>query len=540
MSIENEATEYIGSEETLLNTVLESLSEQRIKAARTVGEQSALARELTSEMIALTREEDKAQAASDEAVAHGLTAKALEQGKVLEQQIKEPYFARVELKEDTENGEKIIEYKLGKSANPDCRIIDWRKAPIAKLYYEYKEGDYYNENILGKDRCGEVLIKNSYEIRTSNLQKINCRLGSFLKEDGQWKKAGAGTALRGDYSGLPDILALITKEQFQSITRDFDTPVLIQGIAGSGKTAVALHRISYLLHEANSDYTSDDIIFVLKSPSLRSYIQNSLASLGHSDVKVYTFEEWLEKQPGQKRHLVIDEVQDFSEEELASLFAILKNTQSITLVGDRNQTLDQNPAFPGWHKIASKLGIAEGQGILNLKVSFRSTLQIMQLAEFILGDKITTSGRNGLVPIWFKCPSEDKGVQAAIHWLKSAQEKYPQALTAVICRTPAAARFLYSCLSPTFSHSVRLAEGGFDFSAGITVCTLAQVKGLEFFNTLIWDIADHNYGSDDYGRRLLYVAATRSEENLALISYRQPPQFMLKLSSNICRQFKVV
>lgn len=653
MTISDKEQELIRQEEDLLAEIRTHLASQLEETSKRLQINSNLARDLTQQLVASTRDEDKAMLASDEAVAHKLSSKSFDGIETIRKQINEPYFARIELEEDLENGKtKKIEYKLGKRSNPDCRIIDWRKAPIAKLYYEYEEGDLYSEEILQKERCGEVKLKNSYEIRKGILKTINSTLGNFIKNNGSWQKKDTRTISRKSYSFLPDILALITPEQFSSITKDSDTPVLIQGVAGSGKTAVAVHRLSWLLHSENSDLNDSDIKIILKSPLLKTYIVNTLKEIEHESVKTFTikdyakdlvktispnllhlnqlnsprdatpstakrviysqaFTEYILKVSKQNpisrlsdafsliesalksperiieldktrllskdnlkitldrfyehkeencfdtefwitalliyqaakprefisytKHFIIDEIQDFSLTELILVFGCLEKKHQVTLVGDINQSIDFDVTFPGWKFILNALDIHNESELIKLNVSHRSTLPIIKFAENFTQNKEVSKGREGRVPIWFKCSNESDAILATIRWLSLGQEKYPNAATAIICKTPEQAKQLYSFLEPTFKSAVQLADSSFTFSAGIVVTDIKNVKGLEFYNVLMWDVSARNYPQNSLSRNLLYVSATRAEENLCLISFGRPSVFLESTPRNLVR-----
>lgn len=631
MSLNKAETTFLKSEEDLLLNILNSLNEQIQHLDQREKAQSLLARDLTSEIVNTKRAEEKVQVYSDEAVAHGLVKKSRDSIKIMQKQLKDPYFARIELLEDLESGEqKTIEYKLGKYANPDCRIIDWRKAPIAKLYYEYNEGDLYDEVIQEKERSGEITLKNSYKIEEGKIQEVICRHGSFVKENNSWQKKQSKSAPRQSYSSLADILALITPEQFQSITVDHDLPVLIQGVAGSGKTAVAIHRLAWLLHEDNSNLNPQDILFTLKSPALYQYVQNSISDLEeeksiqlllwknllqkispkkfaypedklpiggrrilyskklwevlkqyldkfsdfdsalqvllnvlknpqlsepylHQRISQYAEESCLDAETcvvilnllltnkpdllkNTFQHVIIDEVQDFSAQELHIIFSCLKNTRHVTLMGDINQSIAADFAFPGWDHLKREIGIQDDSEIIQLRISHRSTLPIIKFCEAISDSRHSSSGRSGKAPIWFQCRREDKALHAAIHWLQTAQNKYPHSLSAVICADRQSARNLAGLLKPTFGEAVRLLEQDFSLGAGIIVTDVSQVKGLEFFNVLIWDISAKNYPPNELSKRQIYVAASRAEENLCLISIGKPAEILAK-AGNLLRKF---
>ena len=250
-----------------------------------------LARELTSQIVATRRDEDKAALASDEAVAHGLTK--LRKGKTedLESLLDQPYFARVV----TEENGREVEFRLGTASFPSERIIDWRKAPISKLYYDYREGDEFSEVIQDREREGVIRIRRSFQGVQENLSRIDLDKGSIQKTPDGWKfvEKGKNFSRHEKHDGhLPPILSLITPEQFHLITRDIKKPIIIQGVAGSGKTTVALHRLAWLLHEDNSDIQPEKSLVVMLNPSLKAYVETTLPELKIHRVPIRTYTQW--------------------------------------------------------------------------------------------------------------------------------------------------------------------------------------------------------------------------------------------------------
>jgi len=651
MSLTPEEQESITAEERVFSTVKESVAAQITRAEQRLYSESQRARALTSEIHETRRVEDKALLASDEGVSHALKDSKREELETLKKQLENPYFARISLEEDEPNGAtKTIEYKLGFAANPDLRIIDWRKAPISKLYYEYKEGDDYLEEILGRERSGKVVLRNRIEVERGDLKTVQNRFGTFHwnAKSATWESAnGSMHRRKSTDSHLPEILSLITAEQFRSITVDADTAILIQGVAGSGKTTVALHRLAWLLHNDNSPLKANECVFLMLSPALRRYVENSLPSAGISGVGVRTYHEWAGRtlkglqsstdfvvarpvtpppagvqrvkrslallkaleahrhgsraeggvtiellqrdilevlsQPsaiisrdetrlisedtvretlawtrknfeegvldwsddgllvracqlraggvineknefGSYGHIIVDEVQDLSPVELSTIIGSVKNHKDLTLVGDTSQNIDEHGSFPGWEKLRKHWNFSGDMSqYVSLEVSHRSTLPIMRLADHIQQRSLVKTGRNGRVPIWFKTRNESQGIEHVLKWLNKAVELYPSMVTAVICATPEEAKFAYKMLQPTFGQLVRLGDAySFSFEEGILVTDVHQVKGLEFFSVLLWNPTVQSYGSHDHGRNLLYVAVTRAEENLCLVTWGRP------------------
>lgn len=237
-----------------------------------------------------------------------------------------PYFAHMRLRED---GKERHIY-LGRVTRIDngLRIIDWRNAPIAQLFYRYREGEEYAEEVGERILEGEVVARRTVSISRGTLERIASPQGVFTRdEDGEWEHlskttpklaGGQGSSLlrhertvgmKARLGGggskkrpqrrdkhLPDIAALIDKEQFELITRPHSGLVVIRGIAGSGKTTVALHRVAYLNYQDPHHFRADRILVVVWGKALRDYISKVLPGLGVEGVKVVTYNAWAETQ----------------------------------------------------------------------------------------------------------------------------------------------------------------------------------------------------------------------------------------------------
>jgi DNA helicase IV len=286
MSLKPEIHEYITEEEESLKDVVSSLKKQLASSYHKLNVETSRARDLTSQLTNATRDDDKHQLSSDEAVSHQLAKQKNQEVQSIDKLLDRPYFARIKLEEN----ERTIEYKLGTESNIECRIIDWRNAPIAKLFYEYQEGEDYEELIQGRERFGRIALKNKVEIKNGDLQGLNCKHGAFVKKNGEWSQDEASR----DYGkgGLRPILNLITPDQFRLITEDADSAVLLQGVAGSGKTTVALHRLAWLMHEGNSEASAGSALVLVASEALRRYIDQTLPKMGVEGIKILTFSDW--------------------------------------------------------------------------------------------------------------------------------------------------------------------------------------------------------------------------------------------------------
>jgi len=289
-AVPEEGRALITLENGVLQEVLDSLNTQLKTSRSRLKIESDRARELTSELVETRRDEDKQQLASDEAVGHSLSHRQKSELDRLERLLHRPYFARFSVEEIRDGKPVTLTYKVGFETNVDCRIIDWRDAPLSKLYYHYEVGEEYCELIQETEREGNLTDKTRISIAHQNLLGVSNSRHEYCTNAANVWQPGAPDQQRSFFH-LPDVLSLITPEQFATITEDAHTAVLIQGIAGSGKSTVGLYRLAWLLRANKAAATSSAI--VLRNPALKEYIIRSLPSINLENVNVLTTMEWI-------------------------------------------------------------------------------------------------------------------------------------------------------------------------------------------------------------------------------------------------------
>jgi DNA helicase-2/ATP-dependent DNA helicase PcrA len=217
-------------------------------------------------------------------------------------------------------------------------------------------------------------------------------------------------------------------------------------------------------------------------------------------------------------HLMIDEVQDFSPLELAVLLDATSTQRSVTLAGDTAQAIAPEHGFTNWAELLDFLGIAH-ERVEPLRVSYRSTREIVDVAEHVLGplmgDVRPVAPRAGAPVESFPFSSAGECAEFLSHALKELIRNEPDASVALLARHPEQARLAYEALIRAEVPSLRLvADQDFSFVAGIDITDVRQSKGLEFDIVILLDVNDASYPATDDARRLLHVAMTRAAHQL--------------------------
>ena len=196
-----------------------------------------------------------------------------------------PYFAKIvfETKEDGKNDIYIGLTYLTK--DHDNIIYDWR-APISSIFYDYESGDVSYESPGGTIN-GYLHNKRQFTIEESKIKRV---FDSKLNVQDELLQEVLSSKT-SEY--MKNIVNTIQIEQ-NAIIRNVDDKVLIvQGIAGSGKTSVALHRIAFLLYKIKN-LTSDKVLIFAPNKVFSEYISNVLPELGEENTKETTFSDFLE------------------------------------------------------------------------------------------------------------------------------------------------------------------------------------------------------------------------------------------------------
>ena len=196
-----------------------------------------------------------------------------------------PYFARVDFRYEDEEEAETFYIGIGnfaENAGGVPLVYDWR-APVSGLFYDFDKGDAFYEAPGGRME-GEITAKWQYKIRQG---KMIYAFESDIKIDDEILKAELGG--NGDVQ-LKNIIRTIQKEQNAIIRNTSDRILVIQGVAGSGKTSVALHRIAYLLYHDRKNLKSSNILILSPNGVFSDYISHILPELGEENIQEMSFD----------------------------------------------------------------------------------------------------------------------------------------------------------------------------------------------------------------------------------------------------------
>ena len=319
--------EILEEEQLILRKVQQQLAQDQIERATEEAEYDS---ELLSlrDQIADARLEDVAPLVAEMYRMQALGA-ANGKGRSLPVDMTSPYFGHLKLNDSRKVRDVLIGNRGFVKAGSTINIVDWRHAPVSRIYYCYEEGDDYEEEFGGRQVQGVVEARRTVSIINGELRRVSWSTGALIRRGEDWLalshdnlptlQGGAGVATRPpsahlapmsfqpgrlgvvddenlrEDKHLKEITALIDPKQFELITAPDSGIVILQGGAGSGKTTVALHRAAYLHFENPNIFTPKKMAVVVKSEPLTEYISRVLPSLDVSGTEVVTLETWMEK-----------------------------------------------------------------------------------------------------------------------------------------------------------------------------------------------------------------------------------------------------
>ncbi|MFT8323352.1 MAG: RNA polymerase recycling motor HelD [Bacillus sp. (in: firmicutes)] len=210
-----------------------------------------------------------------------------------------PYFARIDYQMKGKKNKRS--YYIGKTSlyEKDTQkpiIVDWR-SPVANVYYDGRLGNVsYTAN--EEEIEGYLSLKRQFKMEEGKLlhyQDIDLTTTDELLQESLAGKAD---------QRLTEIISTIQEEQNQVIRADLNRPIIVQGAAGSGKTTIALHRISYFIYHYAKYFKPEQLMILAPNNMFIGYISEALPDLGVEKIRQTTYIDYVRLCLGKKIKIV--------------------------------------------------------------------------------------------------------------------------------------------------------------------------------------------------------------------------------------------
>ena len=209
---------------------------------------------------------------------------AIERKEKAERLVASPYFGRVDFIVKGTKETKTIYIGISNFDTEERHLIyDWR-APISSLFYDYEKGNASFIAPAGKTE-GKITLKRQYRIRFGNMEYM---FDSSLKINDDILQEALSHA---SSEKMKNIISTIQREQNAIIRDETHNIMLIQGVAGSGKTSIALHRVAYLLYRFKGELTAKNVLILSPNKVFGNYISNVLPELGEENITEIEMED---------------------------------------------------------------------------------------------------------------------------------------------------------------------------------------------------------------------------------------------------------
>lgn len=204
----------------------------------------------------------------------------------LKSQREVPYFARIDFKEDIEDIADSLYIGISSIMKDDFdfAVLDWR-SPIANMFYDFEMGKAYYDAPNGQIH-GEIVLNRQFNITNGEIKFIH-ESNSNIHDESLLEILNSNTSDK-----MKNIVSSIQKKQNEIIRNDNARVLLLQGVAGSGKTSIAMHRAAYLLYKHRKTLKADNILIFSPNDVFSDYIADVLPGLGEENIRQTTFESF--------------------------------------------------------------------------------------------------------------------------------------------------------------------------------------------------------------------------------------------------------
>jgi DNA helicase II / ATP-dependent DNA helicase PcrA len=317
---------------------------------------------------------------------HGEIGKRL---KALARLKESPYFGRIDFNEKPGNETEQIYIGIASLMDhheENFLIYDWR-SPIASLYYDFSPGPAHYQT-LHDTIAGEISLKRQFIIRQG---KIKGMFDTGVTIVDTLLQAALGNNAS---TTMKSIVATIQKEQNQIIRNEHSSLLIVQGVAGSGKTSAVLQRIAYLLYRFRENLTAENLLLFSPNPLFSSYISNVLPELGESNIKQTTFIDFL--QEGIEKDITVESPFEQMEYTLTC--------KDLSVLETRSRHIKLKSSLYFKELLDQYISSLQNQGIQFRNITFRDEILISKekISNYFYGieENISIPNRMELVSKW--------------------------------------------------------------------------------------------------------------------------------------------
>ena len=289
------------------------LAERAADALRHASERSAILRQGVGEGLAMQQEVGETREGDLPSVMgqlHVLRSSAAALDSRALPNPEEPYFAHLSIAFGARVRDVLVGYRAFIDVERRVTIVDWQTSPMADVFYSYREGEAFEEELPSGVVEGVILKRHVVSFDSEGrLSRVVTPSASYWRgEDGEWMREdeaaerrpssskGLGTGEAEGTEAGPSVTALLDRDQHALLQLSGDRPLLILGGAGSGKTTVAVHRIAKLAATEPDRFAPAETIVIVPTVGLSRLMKVLLEQLGVGDVEVATFDQWVTRQ----------------------------------------------------------------------------------------------------------------------------------------------------------------------------------------------------------------------------------------------------
>lgn len=325
-------------------------------------------------------------------ILHSLAEKLTENNAFPDQS--SPYFGYMKIEQEGKEKEMFIGHCGLNESGLDQKIVDWKRAPIAKVFYQYDSGEDFDLELEDREVGGKIIDKAILTIRGGRLLRVDRDRQTYVLNENQWvninqevlQLSGGEQSSYGEFGTgrtnyqSADVLSLLDKAQFELVHRDSKHPLLIIGSAGSGKTTVALFRLMQMI-QTRKVYPNQSLVLV-PNKGLVKLSEALLEKVNIKRVSIQVLQEWIENigrrvfqglpktvirsaplfvQIVKRHHLLLESMDELLKDQESSITETLKRSSDELL--QRYQKLSHLPMLPRLQQLL-RSGISQTESIV--------------------------------------------------------------------------------------------------------------------------------------------------------------------------------